>query len=80
MPRRLLILVVVLVWYSVVGHLRVGDWTSELSLWTRAVAIAPYNPRPHINRAKALYGLGREAEALEEVATAVDLEWERGER
>lgn len=71
---RFIFVVVLVSWYSIVGHLRAQDWTSELSLWTRAVAVAPMSPLAHINRAKALFGLGRESEALQEFYISVSLE------
>ncbi len=67
MTRPLLVLALVVLWYGAVGHRRVRDWRSELTLWTRAVAMAPHNPRAHLNLAKALYGDGREPEAVIEV-------------
>ena len=77
--RQIVIVAVLLSWYSVVGHRRVEDWSSELNLWTRATAISPLKPRPHINRAKALFGLGRVDEAVQEVYIAASMEEARGE-
>lgn len=74
MSKTLIGIAVVLTWYSVVGHRRVIDWTSELSLWTRATVVQPDNPRAHINRAKAFYGVGLEDDAIREVTIADAIE------
>lgn len=71
---RFAVLVGLTLWYGVVGHMRCDDWTSELNLWTRATITAPMHPIPHINRAKALYGLGRINEAMVEIGVAAQLE------
>jgi hypothetical protein len=65
--KRVAIITILLIWYSIVGHLRVNDWTSELSLWTRAVKISPHKARTHLNLAKALFGAGREDDSEAEI-------------
>lgn len=67
-------ILILLAWYSIVGHARVNDWRGELSLWTRAVAVQPSNPRVHLNRAKAFYGVGREDDAIRELSITDTLE------
>lgn len=79
-PRQLLVFVVLLVWYSSIGHIRANEWTSELSLWVRAVSISPLEPRNHLNLAKALYGEGRDDEANKEVFIVTYLENLRGKK
>ena len=74
MTRSGVVLALLIGWYSIVGHQRVQDWAGEYPLWTRAVAVNPQSPLAHLNLAKALFGLGREADALAEVQRAADLE------
>lgn len=73
-------LIIVLIWYSIVGHNRVGDWTSELNLWSRAIAVSPLKSRVYVNHAKALFGLGREQEAVHDINIAGSLEYQHGEK
>ncbi len=60
--------------YVMLGHQYAAVWMSDLTLWERAVAMAPLKIRPHNNYAKVLYGLGRDAEAQHEIVVVAMLE------
>lgn len=60
--------------YSVLGHSALLAWESELTVWAQAVKVTPTKARPRKNLAKALYGAGREQEALAQFTIGMDLE------
>lgn len=78
--RRFLAILLLLLWYSIIGNLRANEFSDELALWTRATIVSPFNPHSHINRAKILGSLGREDEMVSEVDQGLNLELARDEK
>jgi tetratricopeptide (TPR) repeat protein len=64
---------VLLVGFASVSYRQCGYWRDSLSLWTRAVAVAPGNAIAQSNLAMSLGELGHSDEALPHLETAVEI-------
>lgn len=60
--------------FSALLQLRVADWQSDLTLFTRSVQVAPESPRAQANLGSALMKAGRANEAEPHLARAVELD------
>ena len=70
MHARWVVLIVLLSVHFVQGYRYAHVWTSNLSLWRRAVEVSPYKVRPHVNYSRYLIEAGQLEEALTEAQYA----------
>ena len=66
-----------LAWGAIVTQQQVPVWRSDLTVWTHAVALAPWLPRAHINLGKALIASGDRTRGFEVARTGYGMERQR---
>lgn len=73
MAWRSVVVGALLCWYGVSTWRQVEVWRSEVALWERAVAEAPYKPRVWVNYGVALAAERRVREAGEALSRGLQL-------